>query len=53
MDEDQILTFLKKLIHECESGKVTEEQKKVVSEFFMEFNFVEHKDENLCGDLIK
>ena len=47
MDESQVVAFLKKLVTDYEENKLSEEQKKCVSEFFMEFKFTsEHAEKS-------
>ena len=40
MDETAVLAFLKKVTADYEERKLSEEEKRVVSEFFMEFSFL-------------
>lgn len=53
MDEVQVLTFLKQLVVDYEQGKLSEEQKKVVSEFFMEFKFLGDEREKTSREMMK
>lgn len=43
MDETTILAFLKKVTSDYEEKKLSEEEKRVISEFFMEFSFLNDK----------
>ena len=43
MDETTILAFLKKVTSDYEQKKLSEEEKRVISEFFMEFSFLNDK----------
>lgn len=52
MDEEQILTFLKKLVSDYEGKRLTEEEKKVVSEFYMELNFVRDETERSSREMM-
>jgi len=46
MDEAHVLTFLKQLVVDYEENKLSEEQKRIVSEFFMEFKFGDEKEKS-------
>jgi hypothetical protein len=45
MDETTILAFLKKVTTDYEEKKLSEEEKRIISEFFMEFSFLQDKSD--------
>lgn len=52
MDESDVLAFLKKLVIDYEENKLSEDQKKCVSEFFMEFKFTSEKKDKSEKELM-
>ena len=53
MDETTILAFLKKVTTDYEEKKLSEEEKRIISEFFMEFSFFQDKSDKSEKNMMK
>jgi hypothetical protein len=53
MDETTILAFLKKVTTDYEEKKLSEEEKRIISEFFMEFSFLQDKSDKSEKNMMK